>query len=176
MKKCIICYVQINKHKESKLNILVRNLPRGLTGDDLRQMFKPFGMIKSCTIVSDEGSGTSKGFGFVDMPDNDEAKAAIKALNGKLINNLKIRVKTGQPARKSFRDKPAGAKPERSEARGKGKVSGGKPDSTRSARPQRPGGKRTDSTRSAKPQRPGGGKSSSTRSAKPQRSNRKGRG
>ena len=120
------------------MNILVRNLPRGLTGNDLLKLFQPFGMIKSYNIVTDEGSGTSKGFGFVDMPDNDEAKAAIKALNGKLINNLKIRVKAGQQARKSFRDKPAGAKPGRVEGREKKKTSGGRPGSARSAKHQRP--------------------------------------
>ncbi|MCL5978710.1 MAG: RNA-binding protein [Nitrospirae bacterium] len=75
------------------MNILVRNLHRGVTENDLLQLFKPFGTIKSHNIVIDQSTGKSKGFGFVDMPDNSEAAAAIKALDGKLIRGLKIRVK-----------------------------------------------------------------------------------
>jgi len=105
------------------MNILVRNLPRGLTGNDLLKLFQPFGIIKSYNIVTDEGSGNSKGFGFVDMPDNTEASAAIKALNGKLINNLKIRVKAGNPPRKTS-SKPAGTKSKRFETKGKRRPAG----------------------------------------------------
>lgn len=116
------------------MNILVRNLHRGVTENDLLQLFKPFGTIKSHNIVIDQSTGKSKGFGFVDMPDNSEAAAAIKTLDGKLIRGLKIRVKAGHQPRSPFQANPAGARPERFEAKGKRKVIGGKPGGVRSAK------------------------------------------
>lgn len=76
------------------MNILVRNLPREVSEQELRDLFKPFGRVRALNIVADQLSGVSKGFGFVDMADETEGKAAIKALDGKLINGVKIRVKT----------------------------------------------------------------------------------
>jgi len=76
------------------MNILVRNLARIVTENELLQMFLPFGSVRSLNIVTDKSTGKSKGFGFVDMPEESEAGAAIKALNGKLVRGEKIRVKT----------------------------------------------------------------------------------
>jgi len=75
------------------MNILVRNLARGVNEKDLFQLFQSFGKIKSLNIVMDASTGKSKGFGFVDMPDDFEAVAAIKALDGKLVQGLRVRVK-----------------------------------------------------------------------------------
>ena len=140
------------------MNILVRNLPRGLTGEDLLQLFQPFGEIKSYTVVTDEGSGSSKGFGFVDMPDNSEAVSAIKALNGKVINSLKIRVKAGHPPRKTFSSKPAGPKPERVEMRGKRTPLGAKPGRTETRGKRTPLGAKPERTESRGNRRPVGPK------------------
>lgn len=75
------------------MNILVRNLSRAVNEKELSQLFQPFGRIKSFNIVMDASTGKSKGFGFVDMPEDSESVAAIKALDGKLVQGLRIRVK-----------------------------------------------------------------------------------
>ena len=75
------------------MNILVRNLSREVKEEELFQIFQSFGRIKSLNIVMDTSTGKSKGFGFVDMPENSYAVTAIKALDGKLIQGLRIRVK-----------------------------------------------------------------------------------
>lgn len=56
-------------------------------------MFEAYGRVQSCTLVLDQATGTSKGFGFVEMPRPGEAKAAMKNLNGKVIAGQVIRVK-----------------------------------------------------------------------------------
>ncbi|HEX8949374.1 MAG TPA: RNA-binding protein [Dissulfurispiraceae bacterium] len=99
------------------MNILVRNMSRGITEEELFHLFQPFGKVKSLNIVIDASTGNSKGFGFVEMPDDAEAAAAIKALNGKLIQGMQIRVK--KTARQNYsppRDISAGVRPERSGA------------------------------------------------------------
>ena len=58
------------------------------------EIFKEFGEIEYCTLVMDPKSGSSKGFGFIEMPNANEAKAAIKNLSYKTVGRNKIRVKT----------------------------------------------------------------------------------
>ncbi len=76
------------------MNILVRNLSRKTTESDLMKLFSPYGSVKGLNIVMDNETGKSKGFGFVEMEDLKEGKAAIQALNGKEVDGEKIRVKT----------------------------------------------------------------------------------
>lgn len=75
------------------MKILVRNLPRELTEIELNTLFSDYGRLQSCHLVIDKTTRESKGFGFVEMPLVNEAKAAIVGLNGKDILGLKIRVK-----------------------------------------------------------------------------------
>ena len=75
------------------MKLLIRNLARTTTEAELRALFEPFGAVQSCSLVIDKDTGSSKGFGFVDMPKPGEAKAAMKNLNGKEIAGSKIRVK-----------------------------------------------------------------------------------
>ena len=82
------------------MKIIVRNLPRNLTQDELRELFMGFGRVQSCDLVMDPVSGMSKGFGFAQMPLVHEAKAAIKGLNGKEFSGVKIRVKKADEAEK----------------------------------------------------------------------------
>jgi RNA recognition motif-containing protein len=84
----------------------VRNLSRVVAENELLQMFLPFGSVRSLNIVTDKSSGKSKGFGFVDMPEESEAGAAIKALNGKLVRGEKIRVKTANQNSGSSQNAP----------------------------------------------------------------------
>ncbi|ASJ71576.1 RNA recognition motif domain-containing protein [Granulosicoccus antarcticus] len=78
------------------MKLLVRNLDRDLSEEDLKALFEPFGKIQSCTLVLDQKSGTSKGFGFIEMPIPGEAKAAVKQLNGQEVSGLSIRVKKAE--------------------------------------------------------------------------------
>lgn len=75
------------------MKIIILNLPRSTTQDELFNLFKAHGSIKSCVIVMDKATKASKGFGFVEMPDMHHGNAAIKALNGSLIGKNKLRVK-----------------------------------------------------------------------------------
>jgi len=75
------------------MKLLVRNLDRSTTEEELNDLFQAFGKVQSCNLVIDQVSGVSKGFGFVEMPKVGEAKIAMKNLNNKTIGSNKIRVK-----------------------------------------------------------------------------------
>jgi RNA recognition motif-containing protein len=79
------------------MKLLIRNLPRTTTEEECRTMFEAYGSVQSCTLVIDKSSKLSKGFGFVEMPKQGEAKAAIKNLNGTDVAGNKIRVKKAEP-------------------------------------------------------------------------------
>jgi len=70
----------------------VGNLAYNVTEEDLTEIFSEFGTIESINIIKDRFSGQSKGFGFVDMPDNSEADKAIKGLNGTRFKGRDIKV------------------------------------------------------------------------------------
>ncbi|TRX56437.1 RNA recognition motif domain-containing protein [Thalassomonas sp. M1454] len=78
------------------MKILVRNLARTTQEHQIRAMFAAHGTVQSCTLVMDTLQGTSKGFGFVEMPNPGEAKAAIKTLNESNVDGKKIRVKVAE--------------------------------------------------------------------------------
>ena len=81
------------------MKLIVLNLPRGLGEEDLTKLFEEFGKIQVCNLVLDAETGISKGFGFVEMAEQNEALAAIKELHGRKIGKNKIRVKPAdQPA------------------------------------------------------------------------------
>ena len=75
------------------MKLLIRNLARDTTEQEMKNLFEPFGDVQSCTIVIDKSTGVSKGFGFVEMPKSGDAKAAIKSLNNQDVAGNKIRVK-----------------------------------------------------------------------------------
>lgn len=75
------------------MKLLIRNLPRTTSEEELQALFEPYGAIQSCTIILDKETGISKGFGFINMPKPGEAKAAVKMLNGFDLAGSKIRVK-----------------------------------------------------------------------------------
>ncbi|HHX8434237.1 TPA: RNA recognition motif domain-containing protein [Vibrio diabolicus] len=78
------------------MKLLVRNLARETTEQDIRTLFSNYGKVELCTVVLDQETGLSKGFGFVIMPDEAEAVAALEALNLSLVHKSKIRVKVAQ--------------------------------------------------------------------------------
>lgn len=77
----------------NSMKLIVRNLARSTSEENLKAMFEPFGAVQSCSLVLDQKSGGSKGFAFIEMPKPGEAKAAVKNLNGKDVDGHKIRVK-----------------------------------------------------------------------------------
>jgi len=79
------------------MKLLVRNLARSTTEAELLEMFEALGTVQSCNIVTDQKTNESKGFGFIEMPKQGEAKAAMKVLNGKDVDGKKIRVKKAEP-------------------------------------------------------------------------------
>lgn len=79
-----------------KMKLLVRNLDRSTTEEELKDVFEEYGSVQSCSIVKDKASGLSKGFGFVEMPKAGDAKAAVKNLNQRLIGSNNIRVKKAE--------------------------------------------------------------------------------
>ena len=79
------------------MNIYVGNLPYGVTADDLREAFSRHGEVTTVNLITDKFSGQSKGFGFVEMPNNSEADAAIKALNETDMKGRNIKVNQAKP-------------------------------------------------------------------------------
>lgn len=79
------------------MKLLVRNLTRNTSEKELRELFSAYGTVQSCTLVLDNDTGISKGFGFIEMPKPGEAKSAMKNLNGSNVAGSKIRVKKAEP-------------------------------------------------------------------------------
>ncbi len=79
------------------MNIYVGNLSWTMTDEDLNNMFSPFGEVTSAKILKDKMNGRSKGFGFVEMPNAEEAQAAISNLNDTDVQGRKIIVNESQP-------------------------------------------------------------------------------
>jgi len=77
--------------------LYVGNLPYQTTDEDLSQAFGAHGSVTSATIITDKFSGRSKGFGFVEMSSDDEAQAAIDALNGQDFGGRNIVVNEARP-------------------------------------------------------------------------------
>lgn len=75
------------------MKLIALNLPRDFNEQELAKLFKAHGNIKSCTLVVNEDTGKSKGFGFVEMALEHEGEIAIKALHGSKAGKEKIRVK-----------------------------------------------------------------------------------
>ncbi|MAV33436.1 MAG: RNA-binding protein [Gammaproteobacteria bacterium] len=75
------------------MKLLIRNLARSTSEENLKAMFESFGAVQSCSLVLDQKSGGSKGFAFIEMPKPGDAKAAVKNLNGMNVDGHKIRVK-----------------------------------------------------------------------------------
>lgn len=80
------------------MRLLVRNMSRKTTQEELQDLFESFGAVQSCVLVHDEKTGQSKGFGFVDMPKAGDAKAAMHHLNGYELAGEYIRVKKAKPS------------------------------------------------------------------------------
>jgi cold-inducible RNA-binding protein len=79
------------------MNIYVGNLSFTVTEDDLRAAFQAFGAVEKAAVITDKLSGQPRGFGFVEMPNKDEAVKAISELNGKDLKGRSLKVNEAQP-------------------------------------------------------------------------------
>jgi RNA recognition motif-containing protein len=79
------------------MNIYVGNLSYGMSEDELREAFSAYGDVSSVKILSDRETGRSRGFGFVEMPNQSEGEAAVAQLNGKEVGGRTLRVNEARP-------------------------------------------------------------------------------
>lgn len=90
-----------NKHlstvKIEKMNIYVSNLNFRTRGESLQTLFGEYGEVSSANIITDRETGRSRGFGFVEMPDESAARNAINALNGFELDERAINVNEARP-------------------------------------------------------------------------------
>lgn len=88
--------------------LYVGNLGYGVTDNDLLKMFEAHGTVESAQIIMDRDTGRSKGFGFVEMKTDQEAQAAIAALNGKDMDGRALTVNEAKPRSEGGRGGPGG--------------------------------------------------------------------
>lgn len=100
------------------MNIFIGSLSYNVTEEDLRNAFRAFGEVESATVIKDEQSGRSKGFGFVEMPVQAEAQAAIAALNGQAFKGRTITVNEARSQSDDRRGRDRGGRGDR---RGRGR-------------------------------------------------------
>ena len=89
------------------MNIYVGQLPYSVTEEELIEMFLQYGEVSSLNLIMDRYSGQSKGFGFIEMPNNAEADQAIKGLNKSMLKGREIKVNQAEERRrkKTYRNK-----------------------------------------------------------------------
>lgn len=79
------------------VNIYVGNLSYQASDEDLRAAFEPFGQVTTARVIKDRETGRSRGFGFVEMPNADEARKAIEGVNNKDVAGRPVRVNEARP-------------------------------------------------------------------------------
>lgn len=79
------------------MNLYVGNLVFDVSEDDLRQAFEKFGQVTEVRLIMDKFSGKSKGFGFIEMPNKEEADKAIEEMNGKEFQGRALSVNVAKP-------------------------------------------------------------------------------
>ena len=77
--------------------LYVGNLGYGVTDDQLRTMFAPYGSVQTAQVITDRDTGRSKGFGFVEMNSDQEAQAAIAGMNGQMADGRALTVNEAKP-------------------------------------------------------------------------------
>ncbi|MGR8947909.1 MAG: RNA recognition motif domain-containing protein [Gammaproteobacteria bacterium] len=86
-----------NEERQEQMNIYVGNLPYNVRNDELREAFEEFGTVDSAEVIFDRRTKRSRGYGFVEMSDEDEARDAIQALNGTNFQGRELRVDESKP-------------------------------------------------------------------------------
>ena len=78
------------------MNLFIGNLSYTVKAEDLQELFQSVGEVSSAKIITDKFTGRSRGFGFVEMPNDSEAKTAIETLNGRSLRDREISVTEAQ--------------------------------------------------------------------------------
>src|SRR3954468_4092462 len=92
------------------MNLYVSNLSYNLTDNELREAFERFGAVTHARIILDRETGRSRGFAFVEMPNDDEARAAINGLNSSELSGRPLKVVEARPREeRPYTPRPAGA-------------------------------------------------------------------
>ena len=86
------------------MNIYIGNLSYNVTDQDLQKLFETYGKVDRSNVISDRETGRSKGFGFIEMPEQSEGQKAIEELDGQDLDGRNIRVNEARPKE----DKPRG--------------------------------------------------------------------
>lgn len=128
------------------INIFIANLDFGITSEDLQATFSQFGSVEYAHVVYDNKTKKSKGFGYVEMPNKEEAFNAISALNGLDVNGRKLDVKIATPKdkREKKEQKPSGTVSRGEFKRERNTTDGPKRVMVKEKRVLRPRRKRTD--------------------------------
>lgn len=79
------------------MNIYVGNLSYGMTEDDLQGLFEQYGSVSNVSIIKDRETGRAKGFGFVEMDEQNDGENAIKELDGSDVQGRNIKVNEAKP-------------------------------------------------------------------------------
>ena len=100
---CLMCKISALKNclpndqilhlQKNRMNIFVAGLPYDFDDAELREFFEKFGLVKSAKVAMDKATGKSRGFAFVEMPNEEEAKEAIEGLNGISLGRKALVVK-----------------------------------------------------------------------------------
>ena len=107
------------------MNIFVGSLPFSIEEADLRESFEAYGAVDSVKIITDKFTGRSKGFGFVEMPNDEEAQKAINELNGATVQGRAIVVNKSEPKPEGERRSFGGGGGRGGDNRGGGGYGGG---------------------------------------------------
>ena len=79
------------------VKIYVGNLPFSATEDEVREVFEGFGVVSDVALITDRETGRARGFGFVEMEDDDAGQEAISALDGSVLGGRNLRVNQAKP-------------------------------------------------------------------------------
>ena len=83
------------------MNIYVSNLSFNVQDEDLREFFAPYGEVTSAKVIMDRLTNQSRGFGFIEMPDEEASRKAIAELDGATVENRTIKVNEARPKEES---------------------------------------------------------------------------
>ena len=89
--------VLIDEEDDMAKKVFVGNLAFSVTGTQLQKLFEPHGIVKSVKVISDKTTGRSRGYGFVEMSSEDEARRATEALNGTQLGGRTLIVNEAHP-------------------------------------------------------------------------------
>jgi cold-inducible RNA-binding protein len=87
------------------MNLFVGNLPYSFTSEDLEGLFSPYGAVSSAQVIMDRHTGRSRGFGFVDMESDDDARKAIDELDGSEAGGRNLTVNEARPREQRRNDR-----------------------------------------------------------------------